>query len=172
MNYLWTNGRLAIPAPAGLLVFIFKSLHSAVTEVENKENTSIHQPRVCTFTQLHAALFNFVETSTQMMTLLMLSKIASIINCLFISCEIVSLIHDDRASVEEDILQEGRGSSPWSSWSVYVHFVWGGPAALQFLQLLKKFLHVSLLWTARQDFCQGGIVHILMGETVNSEIIN
>ena len=92
MNYLWTNGRLAIPAPAGLLVFIFKSLHSAVTEVENKENTSIHQPRVCTFTQLHAALFNFVETSTQMMTLLMLSKIASIINCLFISCEIVSLM--------------------------------------------------------------------------------
>jgi len=51
--------------------FIFKSLHLYKN------------------TQLHATLLNFVETSTQMMTFLMLSKIASVINCLFISCEIV-----------------------------------------------------------------------------------
>ena len=44
-------------------------------------------PSHCTFTQLHTTLLYFVETS--MMKLLMLSKIASIINCLFISCEIV-----------------------------------------------------------------------------------
>ena len=43
----------------------------------------------CTFTQLNATLLNFVETSTQMKTLSMLSKLTSIINCLFISCEIV-----------------------------------------------------------------------------------
>jgi len=83
--------------------------------------------------------------------------------------EMLYTFHDDRVvskiSVEGYILQEGWGSSPWSSWSVYLHFVWGGPG----LQLLKECLHVSLLWTARQEFCQSGIVHILMGETVNGE---
>jgi len=45
---------------------------------------------------------------------------------------------------------------------VFTKFVWGGPC----LQLLKECLHVSLLWTAREEFCQSGIVHILMGETL------
>ena len=88
--------------------------------------------------------------------------------------EMLYSFHDDRA-VSRTVRQVLRGSFCKRAEDhllgldeVYLHFVWSGPG----LQLLKECLHVSLLWTARQEFCECGIIHILMGKTVDSEIIN
>jgi len=135
-------------------------------------------PSHCTFTQLHTTLLYFVETS--MMKLLMLSKIASIINCLFISCEIVmprswkccTLSTMTGLLVEQSDKCWGRHFVHFARWPRIMKclssFCLGCPRSAT----AEGMSACEFAVNHEAEFYQVGIVHILMGEAVNSEIIN